>query len=303
FDLDEIARNTHANFASLTNEKDISFVLDVDAPPGLYRGDPTRLRQILNNLIANALKFTETGEVRVAIAHADGRLSMVVADTGVGVPPESLSSLFDRFTQADSSTTRRFSGTGLGLAICRELTELMGGSIEAVSEPGRGSTFTAVVPLEWVSAAPSSAAIPTIDEPADQCNMDTVRILAAEDNAINRLVLKTLLLQAGLQPVIVEDGAEALAAWQNQSWDVILMDIQMPVMDGPTAVRAIRAEEAKSGRARTPILALTANAMTHQAEEYLTAGMDGLIPKPIRVEELFAALQAALEAGEIEAAA
>jgi signal transduction histidine kinase/ActR/RegA family two-component response regulator len=303
FDLHEIACNVHANFASLTSEKDISFVLDVAAPPGLYRGDPTRLRQILNNLISNALKFTEAGEVRVAIVHADGRLSMVVADTGIGVPPEGLSSLFDRFTQVDSSSTRRVGGSGLGLAICRELTELMGGSIEVVSESGLGSTFAAVVPLEWVSAAPGLAATPAIEEPADQWNMDTARILAAEDNAINRLVLKTLLLQVGLQPVFVEDGAEALAAWQRQSWDVILMDIQMPVMDGPTAVRAIRAEEAKSGRPRTPILALTANAMTHQAEEYLTAGMDGVISKPIRVEELFAALRAALEASDTKAAA
>jgi signal transduction histidine kinase/CheY-like chemotaxis protein len=297
FDLGEIAANTQSNFASLASEKGLSLVLDIDKARGLYRGDPARLRQILSNLISNALKFTEAGEIRVAITHADGQLSIVVSDTGVGISQDSLSALFSMFTQADSSTTRRFGGTGLGLAICRELAELMGGSIEATSELRRGSTFTVVLPIEWVGEAAQGVAGSAAAQPVAPRAMDPIRILAAEDNGVNRMVLKTLLEQAGQELLIVENGAEAVAAWRNEPWDVILMDVQMPVMDGPTATRTIRRLEPADGRPRTPIVGLTANAMAHQIVEYRAAGMDAVVTKPIQVRELFETLQAVLDKG------
>jgi len=302
FDLAAIAGGAHSNFASLAAQKGVAFVLDADAAAGIYRGDPTRLRQILSNLISNALKFTEAGEVRVAIAYADGRLSIVVSDTGVGMSEESLSFLFGRFTQADSSTTRRFGGAGLGLAISRELAGLMGGSIEAASRPEHGSSFTVVLPLERIGDAPAGAAADAAS-PAPGSPDSALRILAAEDNKINRLVLKTLLKQAGLTPLIVDNGAEAVAAWQSQAWDVILMDVQMPLMDGPTATRAIRDLEAAAGLPRTRIVGLTANAMSHQVAEYLACGMDAVLAKPIEVRKLFEALEGELEEEERSEAA
>jgi signal transduction histidine kinase/ActR/RegA family two-component response regulator len=302
FDLGEVAAGAHSNFASLAQAKGVGFVLDVEAEGGLYRGDPTRLRQILGNLISNALKFTDTGEIRVAISHADRALTVSVSDTGVGLSEDGLSSLFNKFTQADSSTTRRFGGTGLGLAICRELTELMGGSIRAASEVGRGSTFTVILPIDRVDARAVDAASLSA-ETASPCIGGAIRVLAAEDNIVNQLVLKTLLQQAGLDPVIVANGAEAVAAWRDDAWDVILMDVQMPVMDGPTATLTIRDLEASEGRARTPIIGLTANAMAHQVAEYRAIGMDAVVIKPIEVDKLFAALQSVLSGARDEVAA
>jgi signal transduction histidine kinase/CheY-like chemotaxis protein len=303
FDLAALATGAHANFASLASQKGVSFVLDTGAAQGIYRGDPTRLRQILSNLISNALKFTAAGEVRVTLAHADGRLGVIVADTGVGMSPESLTTLFGRFTQADSSTTRRFGGAGLGLAICRELAVLMGGSVEAASQPGLGSTFTVDLPLERVGDAPAASAADAVAPLADPHGLAMLRVLAAEDNEINRLVLKTLLTQAGLAPLIVTNGAEAVAAWQAEPWDVILMDVQMPLMDGPTATRAIRGLEAAApaARPRTRIIGLTANAMSHQVAAYLAAGMDAVLAKPIEVRKLFEALQGEAEDDRREA--
>jgi signal transduction histidine kinase/CheY-like chemotaxis protein len=293
FDLGEIAQSTHANFASLASEKRLPVILDIDDARGVYRGDPVRLRQILGNLVSNAVKFTEAGEIRVKMAYADGRLRIAVRDTGIGMTADSLGSLFHKFTQADSSTTRRFGGTGLGLAICRELAELMGGSITAASAPGQGSTFTVELPLARLAETPhTSAGHAATDEIASTGTL-ALRVLAAEDNAINRLVLKALLSQSGLEPVIVENGAEAVAAWRDGVCDIILMDVQMPVMDGPTATRTIRDIEAREGRPRTPIIGLTANAMAHQVSEYLAAGMDQVVTKPIEVQKLFEAIHAA----------
>jgi signal transduction histidine kinase/ActR/RegA family two-component response regulator len=295
FDLLDVAMKTHANFVSLAAEKALSFPLTLDAPPGLYNGDPTRLRQILSNLISNALKFTEAGEIRVELTHASDELQLAVIDSGIGIAEDALDAVFQRFTQADTSATRRFGGTGLGLAICRELAELMGGAITAASRPGEGSTFRLILPLPWVRAksgipaasAQSAAPAPAADPP--------LRILAAEDNPVNQLVLKTLLAQAGLELAVVENGQEALAAWRRETWDVILMDIQMPVMNGVCATRGIREAELLEGLGRTPIIGLTANAMSHQVAEYLAAGMDTVVTKPIQVEVLFAELRAVLD--------
>jgi signal transduction histidine kinase/ActR/RegA family two-component response regulator len=300
FDLRAITRSLNGNFTSLADGKGVALTFEVDAAEGLYRGDPTRLRQILNNLIANALKFTDAGEVRVAVAHSDGWLTVTVSDSGIGMTAHSLQSLFDPFHQADSTTTRRFGGTGLGLAICRDLAGLMGGSIEVDSAPDRGSTFTVAIPLAWVGA-PVADMVEADSSSTGRPWMGQMRILAAEDNAVNRLVLKTLLQQAGAEPVMVANGAEAVEAWKAQAWDAILMDVQMPVMDGPAATLAIRRLEAEADRAHTPIIGLTANAMTHQIAEYLMGGMDHVVTKPIDVRKLFDALEAMVGgAGEVQ---
>jgi len=284
FELAEVARGAYSAFTALANKKGLSFALDIERARGRYIGDPTRLRQILYNLISNALKFTEQGEIRVIASRSEAGLQISVSDTGVGIAPESLSKLFAKFDQLDSSTTRRFGGTGLGLAICRELAHLMDGEISVESDLGLGSKFTIRVPMEWVgeerALAPVTAARAETPEIA-------LRVLAAEDNAVNQLVLKTLLHQMGVDPVVVENGQLALDAWETGEWDVILMDVQMPVMDGLTATAAIRNREADTGRDRTPIIALTANAMSHQVEQYITAGMDGHVAKPIQASELF----------------
>ncbi len=302
FDLAPLIATTFANFADVAGEKGLAFELDGEVPQGIYRGDPTRLRQILGNLISNALKFTHAGEVRVAVTYADGQLRLVVSDTGMGISEETLALLFRRFTQADSSTTRRFGGAGLGLAICRELAELMGGTIEAVSTLAEGSAFTVVLPMPRIGETQQRPASPAAERDAPQA-LAAIRILAAEDNSTNRLVLKTLLQQAGVEAMIVDNGAEAVTAWQAEPWDAILMDVQMPVMDGAAATRAIRRLEAVGGRGRTPIIGLTANAMAHQIAEYQAAGMDAVVTKPIEVGRLFEALQSALDKGRKDAVA
>jgi len=298
FEIVDVARGAHAAFTAIAHKKGLSFDLKIEpGAAGVYRGDSTRVRQIIYNLVSNALKFTQEGEVRVHVARADPGLEIQVRDTGIGIPPDRLAQLFQKFEQADASTTRRFGGTGLGLAICRELAQLMGGSIAVESEVGRGSTFTVTLPLERLakSAAPAKdAPRPEARSAADFAERP-LRILAAEDNQVNQLVLKTLLHQVGLQPVLVDDGRAAVEAWEAEDWDLILMDMQMPVMDGLAAARRIREREAATGRRRTPIIALTANVMSHQIAGYQAAGMDAFVGKPIEVTRLFDAMVAALE--------
>ncbi|HTX51698.1 MAG TPA: ATP-binding protein [Caulobacteraceae bacterium] len=305
FDLGELMRGAHSAFTALANKKGLSFDLTIEpAARGVYLGDPTRVRQILYNLISNALKFTEHGEVRVIAAPVDGALELKVSDTGVGVPANRVSALFEKFTQADASITRRYGGAGLGLAICRELADLMGGTVAAASELGRGSTFTVRLPLAKLREAHASAfTLPAEPETGEAPTRLDVRVLAAEDNSVNQLVLKTLLHQIGVDPVVVGNGQEAVDAWKSQHWDVILMDMQMPIMDGLTATRCIRETEAETGRARTPIVALTANAMAHHVQACRAAGMDGHVTKPVDASRLFEALAMALEGGRGGAAA
>ena len=295
FDLDEIARGAHATFTALANKKGLSFNLDVSVARGLYLGDPTRIRQVLYNLISNALKFTESGEIRVHAVHDGHALTLSVSDTGIGMSPAARESLFVKFSQADASTTRRFGGTGLGLAICKQLAELMGGEICVTSAEGEGSTFVFRIPLARVGEARASS---PMAGPAAEIPTMALRVLSAEDNTVNQLVLKTLLHQVGVDPVMVGDGRAALEAWETGEWDAILMDVQMPVMDGPAATRAIREREAATGRPRTPIIALTANAMSHQIAAYLAGGMDGYVTKPIEAAKLFEALEQVLDAKE-----
>ncbi|HEY1751317.1 MAG TPA: ATP-binding protein [Caulobacteraceae bacterium] len=301
FDLEQLVGQVHASFGDVAQGKSLDFGLEIaEAARGTYRGDAVRLRQVLSNLISNALKFTAEGRVGLTIDRPAGALRFVVADTGIGIPADRIDRLFAKFVQVDASTTRRYGGTGLGLSICRELCEAMGGAVEVTSRPGEGSRFTVEIPLERIGEAAGPEA--PVDDGA--LGEASVRVLAAEDNAVNQLVLKTLLGQVGIEPTIVGDGAAAVAAWEAGHWDVILMDVQMPVMDGPTATRTIRQHEAASGRAHTPIIALTANAMTHQTDEYRAAGMDAFVAKPIVIEQLFSAIAAVLDhADEADAAA
>ena len=302
FDLEGLALGAHAAFTEGANSKGLSFNLKVEpAARGTYLGDSSRIRQILYNLISNAVKFTAQGEVRVSIDRQGEHVVFRVSDTGVGIAPDQISGVFDRFVQADSSTTRQFGGSGLGLAITRDLCTAMGGSIGVTSELGRGSRFEVRLPLEVATGA---AAVPstTPDDGGAVDPIGTFRILAAEDNSINQLVLKTLLAQFDLSATFVENGQEAVASWRAAEWDLVLMDIQMPVLDGPSAVRQIRELEAVSGRARVPIVALTANAMVHQIDPYFEAGMNDIIAKPIEVHELLRVIQAVANAESYESA-
>jgi two-component system, sensor histidine kinase len=301
FDLAEVVRGAYSAFTALANKKGLSFAVDIDEARGRYMGDPTRLRQILYNLISNALKFTDHGEVRVTARRSADMLEISVRDTGVGISPEGMAKLFGKFEQEDSSTTRRFGGTGLGLAICRELAQLMGGEMSVESEPGKGSRFILRAPLERVGdeKPPADYAPP----PPNERQALGLRVLAAEDNAVNQLVLKTLLHQLGVEPVVVDCGAAALEAWEREHWDVVLMDIQMPDMDGMTVTARIRQRERETGRARVPIVALTANAMAHHIEQYLAAGMDTHVSKPIQAMMLFDALVDVTQGTPSEAAA
>lgn len=302
FDLEHLARGAVATFAHQTHKKGVLFDFEIaDAAKGQYLGDPSRLRQLIYNLTSNAVKFTDQGSISVSIASHEGGLRLAVADTGCGIAPDKAAHLFDKFVQADGSATRRYGGAGLGLSICRELARLMGGDILVDSVPRQGSTFTMILPgVVKVPAvdAPAQPQTPGAEAAAPEADASELRVLAAEDNKVNQLVLKTLLATAGIDPTIVENGAQAVESWEIQHWDIILMDIQMPQMDGLAATRAIRAREAQTGRARTPILAVTANAMVHQIAEYGVCGMDGTVAKPIEIATLFAAMEKALDGPE-----
>ncbi len=299
FDPADLVRELAAAYGPLAAERGLK--LEVSAAPGVSRrvGDVARLRQVAVNLVSNALKFTPAG--RIGVTFADVRdpelgdvLVLRVTDTGVGVAADVLPRLFEKFTQADSSTTRRYGGTGLGLAICRELALVMGGRVGAESLEGVGSTFELRVPLPRApAAAPADPPAAAADPAGAADGRRPLRVLAAEDNLVNRQVLASILGVFGVDIQLVEDGRAAVDAWARGAPDLILMDVHMPVMDGVEAVRAIRETEARTGRPRTRILALSANALTHQVREYLDAGMDGHIPKPLEITRLREALQAA----------
>jgi signal transduction histidine kinase/DNA-binding NarL/FixJ family response regulator len=263
--------------------------------PRYVRGDPTRLRQILLNLLGNAIKFTDRGEVRLdasALLLADGRasVSFEVSDTGPGIPPDTLPRLFQKFEQADHSTTRRYGGTGLGLAICKELVELMGGAITAESRVGAGSTFSFTLPLALgVAPAIDPAALPRKEHHAYR-----LRVLCAEDVRTNQIIVSTLLEGMGHDIRIVENGLQALHALSTAAYDLVLMDGRMPMMDGEQATRLIRAggnEDYRVLDPAIPIIALTANASDHDRARYLAVGMDGFLSKPVDERLLYDQLE------------
>ncbi|MBI1408295.1 MAG: response regulator [Caulobacter sp.] len=268
-------------------DKAIDLQTDIDpAADAWFAGDAVRLRQVVGNLLSNAIKFTSVGHVTLAATVREDRLTLSVSDTGIGFDEEFKARLFKRFEQADGSITRRFGGTGLGLAISSQLAEALGGELGADSAPGLGSTFTLTLPMV-AAEAPDAARRPVEAEP-----METrpPRVLLAEDHAVNRRVVQLLLEPVGVELTCVENGALAVEAAAAQPFDMILMDLQMPVMDGLTAIARIR--QAEGGR-RTPIWALSANALPEHIRASSEAGADGHLTKPVSAEALFEALTAA----------
>jgi PAS domain S-box-containing protein len=282
-------------------EKGLAFDLEVASDvPGWVAGDAVRFKQVVGNLVSNAVKFTETGGVRVRLDRADdGRLRVAVEDTGVGFDAGAGARLFDRFAQADGSITRRFGGSGLGLAICRELAELMGGRIEATSEPGVGSVFTVVFALP--AADPVEA--PQVVH-GEEVAVEGLKVLVVDDHETNRKVAGMLLAQAGLEAVFAENGREALDRIERERFDLVLMDMQMPVMDGLTAVAHVRRREAAEGARRLPIVMLTANALPEHVAAATAAGADAHLAKPIAIGPFFSLLERLLsERTQTQAAA
>jgi PAS domain S-box-containing protein len=267
--------------------------LDVRIAPeakGWFLGDAGRVKQVLTNLLSNAIKFTPRGEIVVEVsAPAAGGVSLAVRDTGVGFDSRVRERIFGRFEQGDASITRRFGGSGLGLAISRQLAELMGGELQAESEPGRGSTFTLILPLRRAEAP--AAETPAAEEvPADVPAANRLRVLLADDHPVNRRVVELMLDAVASELVSVENGAEAVAAFERGDFDVVLMDMMMPVMDGLAATRAIRALEHERGAAPTPVVMLTANALAEHVAAARDAGADTHLSKPVGAVDLLATL-------------
>ncbi len=300
FRLGEIVENLLSMIGAKAREKGLD--LRVDLPPGLAErwliGDPLRLGQVLLNLAGNAVKFTERGSVALRVrpveeTAADLLLRWEVADTGIGIPAEYLPRLFTAFEQADGSMTRKYGGTGLGLAISKRLVHMMGGEIGVESAPGAGSTFWFTVRLAQTAAATVAPAPTSRRRPADERLLDEhagARILLAEDEPINQEVSRGLLEEAGLAVDLAEDGARAVELARQTRYDLILMDMQMPKLNGIDAARAIRGMGAAGPNAGTPILAMTANAFDEDRQACLAAGMNDHIGKPVDPDQLYETL-------------
>ncbi|MCU0699213.1 MAG: ATP-binding protein [Myxococcaceae bacterium] len=275
--LDEVTQL----FRPLAAQKELEVVLEVapEVPVGV-QGDPTRLRQVLSNLLGNAVKFTTRGRVGLRVRRDGERLRFEVHDSGIGIPKERQAAVFDAFTQADESTTRRFGGTGLGLSISARLVAMMGGHLDVVSEPGVGSTFSFTLALPDVLVVTPDAQAPAAAAVAGR----RLRVLAAEDNVINQQVLRRMLERLGHELVLVSNGVEALAEAKAGRFDVALFDVHMPELDGLDLTRAIRAAE--TPEFRLPVLALTASAMVDDVRACQDAGMDDVLPKPYALSEL-----------------
>ncbi len=299
FDLEQAARDVVALWAPLALDKGVELRLDYDPTlPRRVVGDGVRLRQVLTNLISNALKFTQAGSVALEVdLLAQDRVRFAVVDTGIGFDAEFKSRIFHRFQQEDGSITRRFGGSGLGLAISDDLVRLMGGELDCDSPPGEGARFWFDLSLPTVEVDED-----TIDEPVvapaalpPVARSGAPRVLLADDHPANRKVVEVMLEPLGVELTTVEDGAQALAAFREGGFDLVLMDMQMPVMDGLTATAEMRASERRIGADPTPILMLTANAMSEHVEASHRAGADGHLTKPLSVAVLTRAVAEALD--------
>ena len=310
FELRSLILTLVKGFSVITNDKQIELTTAIaDDVPRVLVGDALRLRQILANLVGNAIKFTEQGGICVAVKTQAQRAEQVtllfsVADTGVGVASDKLASIFDAFVQADTSVTRRFGGTGLGLTISARLVAMMGGRIWVESTLGQGSTFYFTAVFELASALPGDQTPPpesgaSVTMPAANSDAGAatphLRILLAEDNAVNQKLAVRLLTKQGYAVTVANNGREALDALAQADYDVVLMDVQMPEMDGLEAVRQIRQREHGQPH-HLPVIAMTAHAMQGDRERCLEAGMDDYVSKPIKVDELLRAINAVLSA-------
>jgi signal transduction histidine kinase len=285
--LGELIREAAASAAVQARRKGLDFRVEISPEAeGPAEVDPDRLRQILANLLSNAVKFTHTGGVSLMArrAPADGPGVVIeVSDTGVGFDTSQSERLFEPFEQADGSSTRRFGGVGLGLSICRELVSQMGGSITAEGRPGEGAVFRVVAPLPAVECAAPEAVPAARGEPE-------LHVLCVEDHPVNRKVMEYMMRTAGLDLTAVENGAEAVEAYKRQHFDVILMDLQMPIMDGLTATREIRAYEVATGRAPAPVIMVTAYGFPEHIRASEAAGADRHVTKPVDPKALLTAI-------------
>jgi len=295
FSLNDLLEKVTEMVALPAHEKGLALVCEI-APkvPTELVGDPTRLRQVLLNLLGNAIKFTEAGEVALRVTpNADssvrGILRFTISDTGIGIPGEKLGAVFERFTQADSSTTRRYGGSGLGLTISKRLVELMGGHIWVESKVGRGSVFSFDLPLEIWAGAGRRPAVPV--GPGPEPALPALHILLVEDSPDNRTITLAYLHETPYRVDIAENGAIACEKFTAGHYDLVLMDRQMPVMDGLTATRAIREWEQAHHRPPTPIIALTAAALKGDQEKCMAAGCTAYLTKPIKQEVLLQAIK------------
>jgi CheY-like chemotaxis protein len=298
FDLRDLLEDLLMLFSERAASKGLELVCAV--PPGMhtgYRGDPARLRQILTNLVGNAIKFTEHGEVVVQVriveeSDAEVVLRCEVRDTGIGIAPENQERIFESFTQADSSTPRKYGGTGLGLPISKSLAEMMGGAIGVESELGKGSTFWFTVRVGAAQVRSSSSGESPVPSLTDSDAAARRRILVVEDNDVNQEVAKEMLQMIGCRVEVAKDGEEAVSATKEKVYDLVLMDCQMPVMDGFEATAVIRRNETRDdSSARLPIIALTADAVEGDRERCLAAGMDDYLAKPFTQGELRSILE------------
>jgi signal transduction histidine kinase/CheY-like chemotaxis protein len=296
FDLRTVVQEVCELLATRASDKGLDLIWHIDPTmASLHRGDPDRLRQIISNLVGNAIKFTDRGEVRVDVSVVERRtegerLRIAIIDTGIGIAKADIPKLFDSFSQLDGSMSRRFGGTGLGLAISKRLVEMMGGTMGVASELGRGSEFSCELRLETAAAGPQDSrapvgGLPAIAAPPGLPALVSARVLVVDDNEVNLFVAVEMLEQMGYQVETAKNGAEAVEMAQRGDFAVILMDCQMPVMDGYAATREIRRAEEGTGAHQT-ILALTAHALSGERERVLSAGMDDYLSKPVRPSSL-----------------
>lgn len=290
FVLRDLVEAACALYSARAREKSLALKLHVqeNLPPVLM-GDEMRIRQILHNLVANAVKFTATGGVTIRVrSDLEGsRLVIAVQDTGPGIEREAQARIFEPFLQADSSVTRQHGGSGLGLSISRQLCQAMGGDLSVVSRPGHGATFFCDLPLQTASAEQVREAHST---PPPVPDLTGTQILVADDNATNRLILSRFLKATGADLLFAQTGEEAIAKVRENGCGIVLMDVQMPVLDGVAATQRLRAFESESGRAPAFIVAVTANVLSHQVQSYVAAGMNEVLSKPVSKRDLMALL-------------
>lgn len=295
FDLAATLRDVTALHAAAAAAKGVDMQLEIGSQAqGVYEGDRFRVCQVLSNLLSNAVKFTVSGSVRISAMRTASGLRIAVSDSGVGFDRSMAARLFQRFEQADASVSRRFGGTGLGLSICNALVQMMGGRIQARSVPRKGTIFIVRLPLVRVDDAPAVTDAGGPDGTSCGAGTGRLRILLADDHEVNRKVVALILESLDVDLVEVENGADAVEAARTAPFDLILMDVQMPVLDGLSATRDIRAQEAAVGATRTPVIALTANAMAEDIRRSRDAGADLHLAKPVRPAALIAAIDAAL---------